>query len=188
MTRFFANPIALTLLAAALVATLLAAPATAQTPQCTKQTCTVVVTGNINGYHIQGCGGDYLRYHVRRETTNPAITSYTSFGNITLDIYHSTINTSGRESETYEINQLEWRRDGGSWQAITGPRIGLAVSELNTDVTLDIRPRARATIRGFAAGMMSYAINEVGRPNLTRYSTRLTSVNSFISTGEGCAP
>ncbi len=148
----------------------------------------MAVTGNINGYHIQGCGGDYLRFHVRRETTNPAITSYTSFGNISLDVYHSTIQPGGGEAQTYETDQLEWRREGGGWQAVTGPRIGLAVSQLNTDVALDIRPRAGATIRGFAAGMMSYAIDEVGRPNLTNYSTRLTAVNSFISTGEGCAP
>ncbi len=65
---------------------------------------------------------------------------------------------------------------------------GVAVSRLGTDITLDIRPRAGARIRGFGGGMMSYAIDEVGIPSLNRYSTRLTSVNSFISTGEGCAP
>ena len=148
----------------------------------------MAVTGNINGYHIQGCGGDYLRFHVRRETTNPAITSYTSFGGISLDVYHSTIMPGGAESDSYELTQLEWRREGRGWQDVTGPRIGLAVPGLDRDTTLDIRPRAGATIRGFAAGMMSYAIDEVGRPNRTNYSTRLTAVNSFISTGEGCAP
>ena len=45
----------------------------AQSRQCTAQTCTVHVTGNINGYHIQGCGGDYLRFHVRLTSTNPAV-------------------------------------------------------------------------------------------------------------------
>ena len=170
-----------------MLALTMAPPVTAQT--CTKEICTVVVTGNINGYQIQGCGNDYLRYHVRRETTNPAITSYTSFGNINLDIFGTTIMPgNGAESTTYELNQLEWRRGGGIWNPVSGNRIGLTVSGLNTDTTLDIRPKAGPTIRGFAAGMMSYAIDDVGIKNLRNYSTRLTAVNSFISTGKGCAP
>ena len=78
-------------LTAFLLLAAIALPATAQTPSCTKQTCTVVVTGNI----IEGCGGDYLRFHLRRETTNPAITTYTSFGNVILDVFHSTILPGG---------------------------------------------------------------------------------------------
>ncbi len=153
----------------------------AQAKLCTADTCTVHVTGNINGYHVQGCGGDYLRFHVRLTSTNPAVT-FDDFGSRVLGLEHSTIPEGGR-------NQLEWRREGRPWADVGGASIGFATGSVDQDLTLDIRPRAGAVIRGFGqgwgGGMMSYGIDDViSNPKL--FSVKLTSVTSFISSGPGC--
>ncbi len=180
----------LTALAAALAALMLALPSAvlAQSRQCTAQTCTVHVTGNINGYHIQGCGGDYLRFHVRLTSTNPAVT-FEDFGSRVLGLFFSTIPVN-------EKSLLEWRREERGWTDVGNlTNISFGTGAVNRDLTLDIRPKARAVIKGFGqdpnggnaigSGMMSFKINEV-RANPKLFTEKLTSVHSFISTGEGC--
>ncbi len=177
-------------LAAALAALMLALPSAvlAQTRLCTVQTCTVHVTGNINGYLVEGCGGDYLRYHVRLSSTNPAVT-FDDFGSRVFGLFFSTIPGNER-------SLLEWRRGSGRWNNVGNlTNISFATGSTDEDLILDIRPKAGAMIKGFGqdpnggnaigSGMMSFKINEI-RSNPKLFTEKLTSVHSFISTGEGC--
>ncbi len=152
---------------------------------CTPATCTVSATGNINGNYLSGCGGDHLRWHVRLSSTNRNVL-YTDFGG-------STVRIEVKTQPTAEWNQLEWRRQGRAWQNFApGRDAGYATfgtGALDTDFTLDIRPRAGAVIKGFGAGigsgMMAFWVDEITRtPKL--FADRKTSTTAFFSSGEGC--
>ncbi len=143
------------------------------------------VTGNINGYHVGGCGGDHLRWHLRLSSTNPAV-GYRDFGAATVRIEVKT-------QPATEWNQLEWRREGGVWQNLAPSREGgyatFGTGALDYDYTLDIRPKAGAVIKGFGggigSGMMAFwvdGINNTPQP----FAVRKARSAAFFSSGEGC--
>ncbi len=148
-------------------------------------TCTVSVTGNINGYHVGGCGGDHLRWHLRLSSTNPAV-AFRDFGG-------STVRIELKTQPTAEWNQLEWRREGGAWQNLAPSREGgyatFGTGALDQDLALDVRPKAGAVIKGFGggigSGMMAVWVDEI-RSNPKPYAVRKTSTTAFLSSGEGC--
>ena len=152
---------------------------------CTTGTCTISITGNIIGAHRSGCGGDHLRWHVRLSSTDPADT-YDDFGPTSLRI-------EVKSQPTAEWNQLEWRREGGPWQNLAPSQGGgyafFGTGSVDQDITLDIRPRAGAVIKGFGAGigsgMMAFWVDEINvNPKL--FTERKTSTTAFFSSGEGC--
>ncbi len=140
------------------------------------------ITGNINGSHVGGCGGDHLRWHVRLSSTNPAVT-YTDFG--------AAVTIKTKFEPFTERNQLEWRREGGTWinlpSTLNGGFVLFGTGDLDQDFTLDIRPKAGAVIKGFGqgigSGMMAFWIDD--NPN-NLFTIRKTRTNGFFSSGEGC--
>ncbi len=176
----------LTALIVALAALVLALPSAVMAQNaCTTGTCTISVTGNINGYHVGGCGGDHLRWHLRLSSTNPAV-AFRDFGG-------STVRIEVKSQPTTEWNQLEWRREGGAWQNLAPSREGgyatFGTGALDQDLTLDIRAGAGAVIKGFGgnigSGMMAVWIDEI-RSNPKPYAVRKSRTTAFFSSGEGC--
>ncbi len=176
----------LTALIVALAVLLLALPSAVMAQNaCTTGTCTVSITGNINGSDMSGCGGDHLRWHVRLSSTNPAV-GYTDFGASTLRI-------ELKSQPTAEWNQLEWRREGGAWGILSPSRDGgyvfFGTGALDQDFTLDIRPKAGAVIKGFGngigSGMMAFWVDGINNPSQP-FAVRKTSTTAFFSSGEGC--
>ncbi len=176
----------LTALIAALAAMALALPSAVMAQNaCTTGTCTVSITGNINGSDMSGCGDDYLRWHVRLSSTNSAVT-FRDFGG-------STIRIEVRSQPSTEWNQLEWRREGGAWQnlapSLDGGYATFGTGSLDRNLALDIRPKAGAVIKGFGggigSGMMAFWVDEI-RANPKPFAVRKTSTTAFFSSGEGC--
>ena len=179
-------PACAAILAATLAALVLALPSAVMAQNaCTTGTCTVSVTGNIKGYHVGGCGGDHLRWHVRLSSTNPAV-AFRDFGG-------STVRIEVRTQPSNEWRQLEWRRVGGAWQNFAPSREGghvtFGTGSVDQDLTLDIRPKAGAVIKGFGAGigsgMMAFWVDEI-RSTPKPYAVRKTSTTAFFSSGPNC--
>ncbi len=178
---------------------LLAGPAQAQTPRCTKATCTVALQG-FSYPVVDGCGEHATpgRIKLILSSTNPAVTP-DSFSSANLGLVFTDFDRQAAPKSKPDFgSDLQWRNkdhNSNAWKDFgthaSKPVIPFVKGVLGENI-IEVRPKAGTRIwsnrdpNNIQQGPGELVIQTFGPPNGPRFTQQGSAYLMFMG-GKGCA-